>query len=103
MKFIETLRALPLSRQILLGAVVAAIVVAGGAGDVLLQCEARISRVIEELLSFQDGGAEFFRGDGIHRAKRHRRIAATLHEAAHIMHADGAAHEVVHEEGSPIW
>ena len=83
-------------------AVVTAVVMAGGAGDVFLQGQSRISGIIKELLPAQDGGAEFFRVDGIDHAERERHAAATLHEAADVMHADGAGHEVVNEKRAPV-
>ncbi len=83
-------------------AIMTAVVVTGGAGDVFLQCEPRIQGVIKELFTAKDGGAEFFGVDRVHDTKRDRRAAAALHQTADVMHAHSACHEVMHEQGASV-
>ena len=78
--------------------IVAAVVVAGGAGDVLIKGEAPVAGIVEALFAVQDVGGEFLRGDAGERGGERGSRYSPVDEGGNIMNGDVAIHEVMHEK-----
>ena len=76
-------------------AVAAAVVVAGGAAHVAVARQARVARVVEELLAFEHRRAQLLGAHGRQGGERRHVDRARAQQRRQVEHADGAVHEVV--------
>src|SRR5882672_1647958 len=88
-------QALAKSAEIPHTAVLAAVVVAGGAAEVSIAGEPGIARIVENLLALQDLRGQLFRADGRPGAERLRIPLAVVHELRDVENADASIHEVI--------
>ena len=95
-------QALSKTSEVPSAAVLVAIVVTGGAGDVTLEREAGIEGIVEVLFADQDGGGEFLHCDGAGRGQEHGGEGTAVDERGDVKNADAAVHEVVDVEGEAI-
>ena len=79
-----------------------AVVVTGGASDVLLEGHACVARVVEELLSPQHGRGQFFGGHAIQDHGCGRRCVRAIGECVEVVNRDGPVHKILDVERAAI-